>query len=70
MDRDKQIDTFCRYSQVSRETIISLMKYEALLIKANKKLNLIGSSTVDQIWHRHFLDSMQVIDLIDKNDKS
>ena len=28
MDRNKQIDTFNGFSQVSRETIISLVKYE------------------------------------------
>ena len=70
MDRSEQINTFCRFSQVSRETISSLTMYEELLIKANKNLNLIGKSTVSQIWHRHFLDSVQVIDFIDKNDKS
>jgi len=68
MDRNSQIDTFCRYSQVSRETIISLNNYEKILIKANKKLNLIGKSTEKNIWIRHFLDSFQVIDFIDKND--
>ena len=70
MDRNKQIDTFYRFTRVSRETITSLKKYENLLIKANKNLNLIGSSTIKQIWIRHFLDSAQVIDFIDKNDKS
>jgi len=70
MDRKIQIDTFSRYSQVSRETIRSLIKYEKLLIKGNKNLNLIGSSTINYIWHRHFLDSLQVIDFIDKNQKT
>ena len=69
MDRSIQIDTFCRYIQVSRETITSLKKYEDLLIKANKSLNLVGNSTINQIWSRHFLDSAQVIDFVDKNDK-
>ena len=69
MDRKVQIDTFSRYSQVSRETIRSLIKYEDLLVKANKSLNLIGNSTIKQIWTRHFLDSCQVIDFISKNDK-
>ena len=69
MDRSIQIDTFCRFIQVSRETITSLKKYEDLLIKANKSLNLVGNSTINQIWSRHFLDSAQVIDFIDKNDK-
>ena len=70
MDRSIQIDTFSRFTQVSRETIISLKKYEEILIKANKSLNLIGKSTINQIWQRHFLDSVQVIDFIDKNDKT
>ena len=70
MDRKIQIDTFSRYSQVSRETITSLVKYEELLIKSNKSLNLVGNSTIKNIWHRHFLDSFQVIDFIDKNQKT
>ena len=70
MDRNIQIDTFSRLTKVSRETICSLKKYEELLIKANKRLNLIGKSTINEIWHRHFLDSFQVIDFIDKNEKT
>ena len=70
MDKTIQIDTFCRFTQVSRETITSLKKYEDLLIKANKTLNLVGNSTIKDIWTRHFLDSVQVIDFIDKNDNS
>ena len=67
MDKTIQIDTFTRFTRVSRETITSLKKYEDTLIKANKTLNLIGNSTIKDIWTRHFLDSVQVIDLIDKN---
>jgi len=70
MDKTIQIDTFNRFIQVSRETIISLNKYEGRLIKANKNLNLVGNSTINEIWSRHFLDSSQVIDFIDKNDKT
>ena len=68
MDKTIQIDTFTRLTQVSRETITSLKKYEVTLIKANKTLNLVGTSTIKNIWTRHFLDSVQVIDFIDKND--
>ena len=70
MDRYIQIDTFYRFARVSRETITSLVQYEKMLIKANKKLSLIGNSTVNQIWHRHFLDSFQLIDFIEEKDKS
>ena len=61
------LDTFYSNLQVSRETIYSLKKYEELLIKHNNGLNLVGKSTINEIWIRHFLDSAQVIDLIDKN---
>jgi len=67
MSQSIQIATFSRFIQVSRETITSLVKYENYLIKSNKTLNLIGKSTINEIWLRHFLDSSQVIDFIDKN---
>ena len=70
MDKTIQIDTFTRLTRVSRETITSLKEYENTLIKANKALNLIGNSTIKEIWTRHFLDSVQVIDFIDKNDNT
>jgi len=70
MDKTIQIATFSRFTQVSRETITSLIKYENYLIKSNKTLNLIGKSTINEIWLRHFLDSSQVIDFIDKNTSS
>jgi len=70
MDKTIQIDTFSSFTRVSRETITSLKKYENILIKANKTLNLIGNSTIKDIWTRHFLDSVQVIDFIDENDKT
>jgi len=69
MDKTIQIDTFTRLTRVSRETITSLKNYEQILIKANRKMNLIGNSTINKIWSRHFLDSAQVIDFIDENDK-
>ena len=70
MDKTIQIDTFSRFAQVSRETIISLKNYEKAIIEANKSMNLVGKSTINTIWIRHFLDSAQVIDFIDKNDKT
>ena len=70
MDKTIQINTFTRFTRVSRETITSLKKYEEILIKANNKLNLVGNSTIKDMWIRHFLDSVQVIDFIDKNDNT
>ena len=70
MVKSIQMNTFGRFTQVSRETITSLKQYEDLLVKANKSLNLVGNSTINQIWIRHFLDSVQVIDFVDKNDQN
>ena len=70
MDKSTQIDAFSRFTRVSRETITSLKIFEDMLINANKNLNLIGKSTINNIWSRHFLDSAQVIDFIEENDKS
>ena len=70
MDRSDQIITFSSFFRVSRETIKLLNKYEKMLIEKNKEVNLIGDSTIKLIWNRHFLDSFQVIDFIDKNDKT
>jgi 16S rRNA (guanine527-N7)-methyltransferase len=67
---EDKINTFSSFYQVSRETISSLVKYEKILIKANKNLNLIGKSTINTIWTRHILDSYQVIDFIEENDKT
>jgi len=69
MDRKYQIEKFCSYNSVSRETIESLKIYENMLLYENKKLNLVGKSTIKDIWIRHFLDSYQVIDLIEESDK-
>ena len=45
MDKSSHIDTFSRFTRVSRETITSFKKYEKELVKANETLNLVGKST-------------------------
>ena len=69
MDRKSQIYTFSSYTRVSRETILSLKIFEKMLISENERLNLIGKSTIKDMWKRHFLDSYQVLDFIEENDK-
>ena len=53
---------------VSRETLDELNKYSLSILKKNKEINLISSSTEKSINTRHIKDSAQVIDFIDKND--
>jgi 16S rRNA (guanine527-N7)-methyltransferase len=51
---------------VSRETIEKLNIYEDFLLLSNKNLNLIGKTTENQIYFRHFIDSAQIYKIIDK----
>ena len=60
------INAFSRLTQVSRETILSLAKYEEILKIYNKNLNLVGKSTLNNIWNRHFLDSFKLLILLIK----
>ena len=50
---------------VSRETLDELNKYSLSILKKNKDINLISSSTEKSINTRHIIDSAQTIDFID-----
>ena len=49
---------------VSRETIERLSVYEKLIIQEQKKYSLVGVSTLDNIWLRHFADSAKIFNII------
>ena len=65
---DLDVEFFIKKFNVSRETIEKLNKYKDFLLSSNKLLNLIGKTTENQIFTRHFVDSAQIYDLIE--DKS
>ena len=54
---------------VSRETFPELEEFRTLILKKNKEINLISSSTENNSRERHIIDSAQIIDFIDKNCK-
>lgn len=56
-------------NNVSRETIEKLKKYETLVKEWNIKFNLVSKSSIDDIWNRHILDSLQLCKLISQSDK-
>jgi len=45
---------------VSRETMDRLRKFEALVLKWTKKINLISKGDAPHVWERHIVDSVQV----------
>ena len=63
---DEDIDFFKKKFNVSRETIEKLKIYHKFLIEKNKTINLIGRNTEKSIFSRHFKDSAQIYDLLDK----
>lgn len=63
---DDNVEFFIKKFNVSRETIDKLKIYKDFLILSNKKLNLIGKTTENSIYSRHFLDSAQIYNIINK----
>jgi 16S rRNA (guanine527-N7)-methyltransferase len=51
-------------SPVSRETAEQLDQLVATLERWQKAINLVGRTTLDEVWVRHVLDSAQVVPLI------
>ncbi|AUQ72283.1 16S rRNA (guanine(527)-N(7))-methyltransferase RsmG [Phaeobacter inhibens] len=52
-------------AHVSRETYDRLKHYESLVKKWSPKINLIAKSTLDSVWDRHIVDSVQICQGID-----
>ncbi len=57
----KLLNSYFPDLNVSRETYEQLCVYEQLLLRWQKKTNLIGSGTVGEIWARHIIDSFQSV---------
>lgn len=55
---------------VPRETLDKLRQYEALLVKWQKAINLVGPATLPDAWERHFIDSLQLTPLIPESSKT
>ncbi len=49
---------------VSRETLARLEAYAMLLRHWQRAINLVGGSTLGDLWRRHFLDSAQLFRLL------
>lgn len=54
---------------VSRETDSKLQRYNALLHKWQKAINIVSPSTLEDSLRRHIYDSLQIVPLIPKNTK-
>jgi 16S rRNA (guanine527-N7)-methyltransferase len=57
-------DDFQAATAVSRETMDRFHIYIDLLKDWNSRMNLVASSTIEDVWRRHMLDSAQLFPLI------
>lgn len=53
-----------KFAELSPAQIDALEKFVELLLQENDRYNLIGKSTIDDVWSRHILDSAQIIRFI------
>src|SRR5210317_618487 len=67
MNKDLVIGQIINNYNVSRETIDKIELYVECLLDWQNKFNLIGKSTIENVWERHILDSIQLLKLLPKN---
>ena len=65
MQEEEVINILQNQLQFSSKSIEKLQIFINALIVANKKHNFISKSTEVDIWHRHILDSAQLVKFID-----
>ena len=53
----------------SHSSIEKIEDFSDFLIKFNKRYNLISRNTVNNIWSRHILDSAQLVEILNQNNK-
>jgi 16S rRNA (guanine527-N7)-methyltransferase len=63
MDQYIPDDVLARLN-VSRESFAQIETYVELLLTWQTKINLIGPSTIENIWRRHVLDALQLLPLM------
>ncbi len=57
-------EAFRAAANVSRETLVRLERYAALLEKWNRAINLVARGSLVDLWRRHMLDSAQLWPLL------
>ncbi len=69
MDMIYQKEDFRKLFDISSDVFSKLEIYHALLLKWQKAINLVSPNSIPQAWHRHFIDSSQLVELIPETAK-
>lgn len=70
MEQCNNYQKLSELGNVSRETFHKLELYHQLLLKWQKKINLVSPTTISNAWERHFFDSVQLFYLLSDEDKT
>jgi len=65
MQEEEVIKILQKQFNFSSKSIFNLKIFVTELLKVNKEHNFISKSTETDVWHRHILDSAQIIKFID-----
>ena len=63
-DNPLSADDLRKEFDLDAEVMAQLQTYAELLVKWQKKINLVGPDTIPDLWQRHMLDSAQLAPLI------
>jgi len=69
-DRDRIAPYATYFSRSIDDVARDLESYAQLLRKWQGVQNLVSRETLDQMWDRHFVDSLQVLKLVDATDQN
>ncbi|NRA87503.1 MAG: 16S rRNA (guanine(527)-N(7))-methyltransferase RsmG [Rhizobiales bacterium] len=69
MTISKQVKMHIKQLGLNEAQVAALNEYEQLLLKWQKSINLIASSTVTEIWMRHIIDSAQLFKMLDRSSR-
>ena len=54
-------DNFRELFDVTDDVFAQIELYQTLLVKWNKAINLVSPKTINESWHRHVIDSAQMV---------
>lgn len=67
--KDEAFAKIAEFCDLNHSKIENIEEFVILLLKENYNFNLIGKSTIPEIWTRHILDSAQILKFIDDKNK-
>lgn len=59
--KDLALEKIRKFHPISEIETKNLQKFVDLILSENQNFNFIGKSTIQDIWHRHILDSAQIL---------